>query len=396
MKVAARRGTSGRRPERGTRRAARVASGERTIPFLDLRAAYIELRRDLDAACRRVLDSGSYILGAEVDGFEREFAAYCEARHCVGTGNGLDALTLALRGYGIGPGDEVIVPSNTFIATWLAVTATGARLAPVEPDPVTFNIDPARVESAITPRTRAIIAVHLYGLPADMDAINGLARERGIKVIEDAAQAHGARFRGRRAGSLGDAAAFSFYPAKNLGAFGDGGALVTDDARLAERVAALRNYGSRERYRHESKGGNSRLDEMQAALLRVRLGRLDEWNRRRRSQARVYLSLLAGLPLTLPQEPPGAEHVWHLFVIRTPRREELRRFLEARGVGTHIHYPVPPHLQPAYADLRLGAGALPISEAMHREVLSLPMGPHLSEAEVHQVAGAVAECLGRK
>lgn len=342
------------------------------------------------------MESGRYILGPEVDSFEREFAAYCGASHCLGVGNGLDALVLILRGYGIGTGDEVIVPSNTFIATWLAVSMTGARPVPVEPDPATFNLDPARIENSVTPRTRAIIAVHLYGLPADMGGINEVARMRRLKVIEDAAQAHGACYLGRRAGGLGDAAAFSFYPAKNLGAFGDGGAVVTDDVQLADRIAAQRNYGSRTRYEHESQGGNSRLDEVQAALLRVRLRLLDEWNERRRACARLYLSLLAGLPLTLPLEPAGTKHVWHLFVVRTPRREALQRFLEARGVGTHIHYPHPPHLQPAYRELGIGVGALPVSERMHQEVLSLPIGPHLREEDVRYVAGAIVEFLGGK
>ncbi|MGH6693485.1 MAG: DegT/DnrJ/EryC1/StrS family aminotransferase [Gammaproteobacteria bacterium] len=365
------------------------------VPFLDLRGAYVELRDELDAACRRALDSGWYILGREVDAFEREFAAYCGARHCLGVANGLDALTLILRGYGIGNGDEVLVPSNTYIATWLAVSQTGARPVPVEPVPATFNLDPRQMEKAITPRTRAVIAVHLYGLPAEMDPINEVARRRGLKVIEDAAQAHGARYQGSRAGALGDAAGFSFYPTKNLGAFGDGGAIVTSDARLAERVAALRNYGSRRRNDHEVKGCNSRLDEVQAAFLRVRLRHLDSWNERRRARARLYLSLLAGLPLGLPHEPPGTGHAWHLFVVRAPARDELQRFLEARGVGTLIHYPVPPHRQPAYEDLGLRAGMLPVSEALHREVLSLPMGPHIPEEQVRHVAGAVAEYLGR-
>jgi dTDP-4-amino-4,6-dideoxygalactose transaminase len=301
---------------------------------------------------------------------------------------------LILRGYDIGAGDEVVVPSNTYIATWLAVSQLGARPVPVEPDSATCNLDPARLERAITPRTRAMIAVHLYGLPADMDRILQIARPRGIKVIEDAAQSHGARYKGRRAGALGDAAGFSFYPSKNLGAFGDGGAVVTDDAQLAGRVAALRNYGSGKRYKHEIQGGNSRLDELQAALLRVKLRHLDDWNARRRARARLYASLLPGSRLTLPSEPPTSEHAWHLFVIRTAQRDALQRFLEARGVGTLIHYPVPPHLQPAYRDLGLGEGAFPVSETIHREVLSLPIGPHLNEDELRYVAGAVAECVG--
>jgi len=365
------------------------------VPFLDLRSAYLELREELDGAWRRAMDSGWYILGREVEAFEREFAAYCGARYCVGVGNGLDALTLALRGYGIGAGDEVIVPSNTYIATWLAVNQAGARPVPVEPDAATCNLDPRLVERAISPRTRAIIAVHLYGLPADMAPIVEIGRACGIKVIEDAAQSHGARYKGRRAGALGDAAGFSFYPSKNLGAFGDGGAVVTDDARLAERVAALRNYGSKKRYEHDLPGCNSRLDEVQAALLRVRLSRLDEWNARRRAVAKLYGSLLSKLPLTLPRETADAEHAWHLYVVRTVERDALQRHLESRGVGTLIHYPVPPHLQPAYRDLAKNEGAFPISEAIHREVLSLPIGPHHSEEAARHVAGSIVEFFGK-
>ena len=365
------------------------------VPFLDLREAYLELAPELEAAFRRVMDSGWYLLGPEVEAFEREFAAYCGARYCVGVGNGLDALHLILRAWGIGPGDEVIVPANTYIATWLAVSYAGARPVPVEPDPRTYNFDPQRLEAAISARTKAILPVHLYGLPADMDPILALARLHGLKVIEDAAQAHGARYRGRRAGILGDAAGFSFYPTKNFGAFGDGGAVVTDDPELAGRVAALRNYGSRRKGENEVKGYNSRLDELHAALLRVRLRHLDDWNERRRARARLYVSLLSGLPLALPHEPTWAEHAWHLFVIRTAQREALQRLLDARGVITLIHYPIPPHLQPAYAELGLRAGALPVTEAIHREVLSLPLGPHLSEEQVRCVAAAVAECAGR-
>jgi dTDP-4-amino-4,6-dideoxygalactose transaminase len=365
------------------------------VPFLDLRAAGRELAAELEDAIRRVVDSGWYILGPEVEAFEREFADYCGARHCVGVGNGLDALYLVLRAWNVGPGDEVIVPANTYIATWLAVSRTGARPVPVEPDPRTFNLDPRRVEAALSARTKAILPVHLYGLPADMDPIRALARAHRLKVLEDAAQAHGARYRGRRAGALGDAAAFSFYPTKNLGALGDGGAVVTDDAELARQVAALRNYGSRRKYENEIQGHNSRLDELQAAVLRVRLRCLDAWNGRRRARARLYLSRLAGLPLALPREPDGLEHAWHLFVIRSPQRDELQRRLGARGVETLIHYPVPPHLQPAYGELGLRAGALPLTEAIHREALSLPIGPHLSEEQARRVADAVADCAAR-
>jgi dTDP-4-amino-4,6-dideoxygalactose transaminase len=372
----------------------RVHEERMTVPFLDLTRAYRELQPEFNAAFERVMRSGCYLLGPELEAFEQDFAKYCGARFCAGVGSGLDALELILRAFGIGQGDEVIVPANTFIATWLAVTHAGARPVPVEPDPASFNLDPGRIEEAITPRTRAIIAVHLYGLPADMDPIREMARLHGLKVIEDAAQAHGARYQDRRAGNLSDAAAFSFYPGKNLGAFGDGGAVVTDDPDLVHRIVALRNYGSHQKYEHEIKGRNSRLDEIQAALLRARLRHLDEWNGRRRACARLYTSLLSGLSLTLPSERPKTEHAWHLFVVRTARRDALQRFLEARGVGTLIHYPIPPHLQPAYRDLGLGEGAFPVSETIHREVLSLPIGPHLSEDELRYVAGAVAECAG--
>jgi len=360
-----------------------------TIPFLDLHAAYLELRAELDAAAQRVLASGWYILGAEVEAFEREFAAYCEVEHCIGVGNGLDALHLILRAYGIGPGDEVIVPANTYIATWLAVSYAGAKPVPVEPDARTYNLDPALIEAAITPATKAILPVHLYGQPADMDPINAVAARHGLKVIEDAAQAHGARYKGRRVGGLGDAAGFSFYPGKNLGALGDGGAVVTKDAELAERVRVLRNYGSRVKYHNEVKGFNSRLDELQAALLRVKLPVLDEWNQRRRAAAARYLEEWAGSELGLPFVPDWAEPVWHLFVVRHPQRDELQQRLHQAGIGTMIHYPVPPHLQPAYAELGYGVGAFPITEAMHCEVLSLPMGPHLTAAQQQSVVSVL-------
>ena len=356
------------------------------VPFLDVKAAYLELQAEMDAACRRVMESGWYLLGQEGEAFEAEFAAYCGAKHCVGVANGLDALHLILRAMGIGAGDEVIVPSNTYIATWLAVSYAGATPVPVEPDERTFNLDPQRIEAAITSRTRAILPVHLYGQTADMEPINELASRYGLRVIEDAAQAHGARYKGRRAGSLADAAGFSFYPGKNLGALGDGGAVVTDDAALADAVRVLRNYGSRQKYYNETRGYNSRLDELQAALLRVKLSRLDEWNARRQEVATAYLQQLEGVAdLVLPFVPQWAEPVWHLFVVRHTERERLQEHLSAGGTGTLIHYPRPPHLQAAYADLGYGQGDFPLAERMADEVLSLPLGPHLSADAVDYV-----------
>jgi dTDP-4-amino-4,6-dideoxygalactose transaminase len=363
------------------------------VPFLDLRAAHVELEERLAGAFGRVVRSGWFILGEELERFEREFAAYCGSKHCVGVGNGLEALHLILRAYGVGPGDEVIVPSNTYIATWLAASECGARPVPVEPDERTYNLDPGRLEAAITARTRAIIPVHLYGLPAAMAPIREIAGRRGIKVIEDAAQAHGARYRGAAAGALGDAAGFSFYPSKNLGALGDAGAVTTDDDALADRIRLLRNYGSRAKYRNESKGYNSRLDELQAALLREKLGVLDRWNARRNTVARRYLEGLAGLPLTLPHVPADCEPVWHVFVVRARARDAFVERLSAIGIGTLIHYPIPPHLQPAYAELGLGPGSFPISEAVHREVVSLPLWPQMSEEQVDFVIGGVRSAL---
>jgi dTDP-4-amino-4,6-dideoxygalactose transaminase len=355
------------------------------VPFLSLAAIPDEIGPELEAAYRRVMRSGWYILGEEVQAFEEKFARYCGARHCVGVGNGLDALSLTLRAWGIGEGDEVIVPSNTYIATWLAASHVGARPVPVEPDAATYNIDPDRIESAITPRTRAILPVHLYGQAADMDPIREIGARRGLRVLEDAAQAAGARHRGRRTGVLGDAAGFSFYPTKNLGAFGDAGALVTDDAELAQRVRTLGNYGSRTKYANEVKGYNSRLDPLQAALLGPRLDVLDAWNARRTAIAKQYLDAFAGSSLVLPAIADGNEHTWHVFVVRSKRRDALQAALAERGVGTMIHYPTPPHLQPAYAELGCERGAFPVSEAIHDEVLSLPMGPHMTGAEIAYV-----------
>jgi dTDP-4-amino-4,6-dideoxygalactose transaminase len=360
------------------------------VPFLDLKSAYLEIQNELDAAYARVMSSGWYILGEEVKAFEREFADYCQAKHCIGVANGLDALHLILRGCGIGEGDEVIVPANTYIATWLAVSYTGATPIAVEPNPNTFNLAPENIEAAITEKTKAIMPVHLYGQPAEMGAIIEIGRKYHLKIIEDAAQAHGARYKNRRTGALGDAAGFSFYPGKNLGAFGDAGAVVTNDDELADAVGVLRNYGSRAKYYNEVKGYNSRLDEVQAALLRVKLKRLDEWNDRRREIASFYLQTLEGVPdLGLPHVPDFAQPAWHLFVVQHPRRDALQQHLAQAGVGTLIHYPVPPHLQRAYADFRFGRNQFPISERAAAAVLSLPMGPHLSQRDASYVIAQI-------
>jgi len=356
------------------------------VPFLDLRPAYEELRAEFDAAYHRVMESGQYLLGSELEQFESEFASHCEAKFCIGVGNGLDALHLILRAYAIGAGDEVIVPANTYIATWLAVSYAGAAPVPVEPDLQTFNIAPEQIEKAVTAKTKAIIPVHLYGQPADMDAIIGIARKHGLKVIEDNAQAQGARYKGRRTGSLGDVAAISFYPAKNIGAFGDAGAVTTNDPEVADRVRTLRNYGSRKKYENECQGYNSRLDELQAAFLRVKLRKLDEWNERRRAVAARYLKELSGvLGLKLPCVPEWAEPVWHLFAVRHRQRDKLQAALSAAGLGTLIHYPIPPHLSGAYAEVGWKPGDFPIAEEIAKTELSLPMGPHL-EAKGQEIA----------
>lgn len=354
-----------------------------------MQAPYRELQAELDSAWRRVMESGWYILGSEVEAFEREFAEYIGVKYCVGVGNGLDALHLILRAYGIGAGDEVIVPANTYIASWLAVSYAGASPVPVEPLEETCNLDPSRLEAAVSARTKAVMAVHLYGQTAEMDAINAVARKHGLRVIEDSAQAHGARYYGKQAGGLGDAAGWSFYPAKNLGALGDAGAVTTNDPVLAEKIRALRNYGSQVKYHNLYQGFNSRLDELQAALLRVKLKVLDEWNARRAQVAARYLDGLKDAGLTLPFVPPGMRPNWHLFVVRSPNRDALQAHLQRQGIETLIHYPVPPHLQPAYREMGLSEDSFPITERIHREALSLPMGPHLTVDEVEAVIAAV-------
>jgi dTDP-4-amino-4,6-dideoxygalactose transaminase len=362
------------------------------LAFLDLKAVNARYRAGYEAALARVLDSGQFLLGEETASFEREFARYCGVAHCITVGNGLDALQLTLRAWGIGAGDEVIVPSHTFIATWLAVSHAGATPVPVEPQEHSFNLDPARVEAAITPRTRAIVPVHLYGRAADMSALRDVAQRHGLRLLEDAAQAHGARHQGKRCGALGDAAGFSFYPGKNLGALGDAGAVTTDDAQLAKRVRLLRNYGSRMKYEHEAAGFNSRTDELQAAFLRERLRGLDDDNARRRIVAAEYLEALRGVAgLTLPEHDPQGEPVWHVFVVRHSKRDQLARALAERGVVTLIHYPLPPHRQGAYAQTPLAGCEVPLAESLARDVLSLPMGPTLSEGDVQRVCQAVTD-----
>ncbi|MGB7373476.1 DegT/DnrJ/EryC1/StrS family aminotransferase [Pontixanthobacter sp.] len=356
-----------------------------TIPFLDLGSAYRELKPQIDNAISRVLDSGCYILGPEVEAFEAEWAAFCEADYAVGLANGLDALTLALRALDVGPGDEVIVPSNTYIATWLAVTNVGATPIPVEPDMATYNIDPALLECAITPQTRAILPVHLYGQPADMHPILDVAKRYNLRVIEDAAQAHGARYKGQRIGAHGDIVCWSFYPGKNLGALGDAGAITTNDAKLATRVSILRNYGSQQKYINEEIGVNSRLDPLQAAVLRVKLTVLDEWTERRAIIAATYTDGLKDTGLISPYVPDWAQPAWHLYVIRTPDRAALQVRLADAGIGTLIHYPIPPHMQNAYSNLGIEPDALPLARDLAGDMLSLPLSPHLRRENAYDI-----------
>lgn len=361
-----------------------------TVSFLDLRAGYLELKDDIDAAVARVLGSGWYILGPEVEAFEVAFAHYCAADHAIGVANGLDALILSLKALGIGEGDEVIVPSNTYIATWLAVSDVGAVPVPVEPDPATHNINPENIAAAITPATRAIIAVHLYGQPADLDLISAIAQRYGLALIEDAAQCVGACYRGTRIGSHADAVCWSFYPGKNLGAKGDGGAVTTNNAALAANIRRLGNYGSDQKYVHEMRGSNSRLDPIQAAILNVKLAHLDNWNARRCTIAARYLDGLAGLEgIILPHVLNWVDPVWHLFVIRSGRREELQAHLTKAGIATLIHYPTPPHRQGAYQDDWSLRSPLPIAERLGAEVLSLPIWPQMPQDNVDRVIEAM-------
>jgi dTDP-4-amino-4,6-dideoxygalactose transaminase len=361
------------------------------VPFVDLQAQFLTIADEITEATARVLRDGDFILGRDVALFEKEFAAFCETRYARGVDSGTSALELALRAYGIGAGDEVITAANSFIATALAISHIGGRPVLVDVDPQTATMDARILERAITPRTKAIIPVHLYGHPADMDPIRQLADERGLVVIEDACQAHGARYKGRRVGSLGHVAAFSFYPGKNLGAYGDGGMVVTNNPEIAERLDMLRNYGQKEKYHHLLRGFNRRLDTLQAAVLRVKLRHLEKWNAARRRNASVYRRLLEASGVLLPIEAADAESVWHLYVIRSEQRDRLREHLVNAGISAGIHYPVPIHLQPAYSDLGHAAGDFPVTESAAKEILSLPMYAELTAEQIEHVALAVRD-----
>lgn len=366
------------------------------IPFVDLKAQYRQIKDEVDPAVLAVMQRGDFVLGGAVAEFERAFAEYCGVKYCIGVDSGYSALEMIIRAYDIGPGDEVITAANTFIATTLAISNAGATPVLVDCDPVTYNLDASKIEAAITARTRAIMPVHLYGQTADMDAIQAIARKHNLFVFEDAAQASGARYKGRRAGSLGHAAGFSFYPGKNLGAYGDGGAVTTNDPEIAEKLRLLRNIGQKVKYFHEVKGFNHRLDTMQAAVLGVKLPHLDGWNASRRRAAATYAEMLAGLPLITPQTADYAEHIFHLYVIRVPDRESLMEHLKELGIATGLHYPIPIHLQPAYAELGYERGDFPVTEAYAETIVSLPIFPELDDEKVAYVAGAVRDYLAAR
>lgn len=366
------------------------------VPFVDLRIQYAALEDEVNRAVTKVMRDADFILGRDVKLFEEEFAGYCEATYGIGVDSGTSALELILRACEIGPGDEVITVANTFIATVLAISSTGATPVLVDVDPATYTLDIAAMEKAITPRTRAILPVHLYGQPADMDPILEVARRHGLRVIEDACQAHGARYKGRRVGALGDASAFSFYPAKNLGAYGDAGIVITNDEGIAHNVRMLRDYGQREKYHHLVRGYNRRMDTLQAAVLRAKLPYLDEWNAARRQHAEHYRALLSESGVALPVEAPYAESVYHLFVVRSEVRDALKTSLGEQGVATGIHYPIPIHLQPAYEDLPYRLGDFPVTEQSAGQLLSLPMYPELTREHIEHVADAVMAFMGAR
>lgn len=366
-----------------------MSGADGAIPLVDLKAQYAQIRSEVDAAVGRVIANADFILGKDVEEFEEEYARYCEAKYCVALDSGLSALELGMRALGIGPGDEVITPAHSFIASSSAISFTGATPVWVDSDPRTYNIDTKLIEAAITPRTKAIMPVHLYGQPADMDPIMDVARKHKLLVVEDACQAHGARYRGRRVGTIGDIAAFSFYPGKNLGAYGDAGALVTNNADVAKTVHDMRNYGQRKKYEHAFLAWNRRMDTLQAAILRAKLPHLEAWNTARRRHASAYDELLAGTPLGLPQTARDGEHVFHLYVVQSERRDDLLRHLADAGIHGGIHYPVPIHLQEAYRGAGKGRGSFPVAEAVTPRVLSLPMYPELEEEQLQRVADAV-------
>ncbi|MBW4028288.1 MAG: DegT/DnrJ/EryC1/StrS family aminotransferase [Acidobacteria bacterium] len=366
-----------------------VPSQQRQVPLLDLIAQYVSIKDEIDKAISRVLAKADFILGEELELFEVEFAEFCEAKYCIGVDSGLSALELVLRAWGLGPGDEVITAANTYIATALAISNTGAVPILVDVNPKTCNIDAEAVRSAITPRTKAVIPVHLYGTPADMDGINEIACQYGLAVLEDACQAHGARYRSRRTGSLGDAAAFSFYPGKNLGAYGDGGAIVTNDDALADRLRTMRNYGQRGKYIHSIKGFNKRLDSLQAAILRVKLRYLDGWNALRNEHAKKYCDLLVNTSLVLPNKGIDVDSVWHLYVVRSSYRDALKAHLDAQGIMTGLHYPTPIHLQTAYTASGYRRGDFPVTERLAEEVLSLPMYAELDAHSLDRTVEAI-------
>lgn len=367
------------------------------IPFLNLAQVNKSVEEPLNSASRRVMQSGNYILGREVEELETLYAEYCGMKHCVGVGNGYDALRISLSALGIGRGDEVIVPSNTYVATWLAVSAAGATPVPVEPNPLTHNIDTSLIEDSIGSRTKAIMPVDLYGQPADIGVIRKLADEHGLSVVVDAAQSHGAMYQGKKACTFSDIACFSFYPTKNLGALGDGGAIVTNNDEIAERLFSLRNYGSIKKYQSKFKGVNSRLDELQAAFLKAKLPFLDKWNAERSKKAKLYSELISGTcgdkGVILPSVPKFVEPVWHLYVVRIKDRTKVSKALERKGVETKVHYPVPPHLQEAYSDIGYRAGSLPVSEQLAGEILSLPLHPFLRDDEIEYIVDSLAASL---
>ncbi len=362
------------------------------IDFVDLKAQYASISREVDEAIRRVVVNSDFILGKDVESFEREFAAYCEVAHAIGVDSGASALELALRAYDVGDGDEVITASHTFSATAFAISATGAKPVFVDVDQHTYNMNPALVEAAITPRTKAIMPVHLYGQPADLDEISRIARKHNLLLIEDACQAHGAKFQGKRVGSFGDSAAFSFYPGKNLGAYGDGGMIVTNDATVADKLRILRNCGQSEKYKHVMVGFNRRLDSLQAAVLRAKLPHLDDWNQARRTAAALYKELLADADhVVTPREGADRTHVYHLYVIQHPHRDALMTHLREQGVSAGLHYPTPVHLQPCYEFLKVPRGSLPVTESLASRVISLPMYPELTREQIEFVCDSVKQ-----